>query len=132
MKKLLLLLVFILSTSIISAQLYKNEQTDKKTPIPNYKLAAKYSPKNLAKLVHSTSVKPHWLKNGNRFWYQYKTTAGSNYYLVDADRRTKTALFDNEKMAKWLTEITKDPYDAQHLPKFKFKFVQNEKPFVLE
>ena len=35
-------------------------------------------------------------------------------------------LFDNVKMAKWLTEITKDPYDAQHLPKFDFKFVKNE------
>ena len=29
-------------------------------------------------------------------------------------------------MAKWLSEITKDPYDAQHLPKFDFKFVKNE------
>jgi len=126
MKKPLLLLLFILSTSIISAQLYKNEQEDKKTPIPNYKLAAKYSPKNLAKLVHSTSVRPHWLKKGNKFWYQYKTSEGSNYYLVDADKRTKKPLFNNEKMAKWLTEITKDPYDAQHLPKFSFKFVKNE------
>ena len=126
MKKSLLCLIFIISTSIISAQLHKNEQNDKQTPIPNYRLAEKFSPKNLAKLVHSTSVRPHWLKKGNKFWYQYKTTNGSNYYLVDADRRTKTSLFDNEKMAKWLTEITKDPYDAQHLPKLKFKFVKNE------
>ncbi len=29
-------------------------------------------------------------------------------------------------MAIWLTKITKDPYDAQHLPRFKFKFVKNE------
>ena len=58
------------------------------TPTPNYRAAAKYSPKNLGKLVHSTSVRPHWLKNGNRFWYQYKTTEGSNYYIVDADKKT--------------------------------------------
>lgn len=25
-------------------------------------------------------------------------------------------------MAKWLTEITKDPYDAKHLPRINFKF----------
>ena len=92
----------------------------------NYDLAYKFSPKNIAKLVHSTSVRPHWLKNGNKFWYQYKTTAGSKYYIVDADRRTKSELFDNDKMAAWLTEITKDPYDGQHLPKFSFKFVKNE------
>ena len=78
-------------------------------------------------MVHSTTVNPNWLQNGNRFWYQYKTTSGSNYYLVDADQRSKSKLFDNAKMAKWLTEITKDPYDAQHLPKFDFKFVKNLK-----
>ncbi|MGF1555500.1 S9 family peptidase [Paucihalobacter sp.] len=98
----------------------------KKTPVPNYRAAAKFSPTNLGKLVHSTSVNPNWLKTGNRFWYQYKTTEGSKYYLVDADKRSKTELFDNEKMAKWLTEITKDPYDAQHLPRFDFKFVKND------
>ncbi len=95
-------------------------------PTPNYRLAAKFSPNNLRKIVHSTTIRPNWLKNGNRFWYQYKTTEGTNYYIVDADKGTKTKLFDNAKMAKWLTLITKDPYDAQHLPRFSFKFVKNE------
>lgn len=121
-----LFLLLLLSTNFIYAQFKANTVENNLTPSPNYRLAAKYSPDNLAKLVHSTTVAPHWLKNGNRFWYQYKTTSGANYYLVDADQRTKTRLFDNAKMAKWLTEITKDPYDAQHLPKFDFKFVKNE------
>ena len=93
---------------------------------PNYELAAKFSPKNIAKMVHSTSVNPNWLKLGNKFWYQYKTTDGSKYYIVDVDRRNRKELFDNDKMAAWLTEITKDPYDAKHLPRFNFKFVKNE------
>ena len=126
MRKTLLFLLVIMSFSSIRAQLYLQDQMNRETPVPNYRLADKYSPENLAKIVHSTNVRPHWLKNGNRFWYQYKTTKGANYYLVDADRKTKVALFDNEKMAKWLTEITKDPYDAQNLPKFDFKFVKNE------
>lgn len=113
--KLLLLLFFV--SSIAFAQ---------ETPEPNYRLAARFSPKNIAKLVHSTSVRPHWLKKGNRFWYQYKTSEGSKYYLVDADAKRRTPLFDNEKMAKWLSEITKDPYEAKHLPRFSFKFVKNE------
>jgi dipeptidyl-peptidase 4 len=113
--KLLLLLVFLTSTTFAQ-----------ETPTPNYRQAAKYSPANLAKLVHSTTVSPHWLKSGNRFWYQYKTSEGANYYLVDADRKTRTTLFDNTKMAKWLTEITKDPYDGQHLPRFSFKFNKSE------
>ncbi|MBE9489243.1 MAG: DPP IV N-terminal domain-containing protein [Bacteroidetes bacterium] len=122
MKKVILLLTIVFSTSLIFAQ----DTNENQTPKPNYRLASKFSPTNLGKLVHSTTVKPHWLKKGSRFWYQYKTTNGSNYYIVDADKRTKTKLFDNEKMARWLTQITKDPYDAQHLPRFNFKFVKNE------
>ena len=117
MKNIRLVFLFALVTSLVTAQ---------QTPKPNYRAAAKYSPKNLAKLVHSTSVSPHWLKKGNRFWYQYKTSDGANYYLVDADRKTRRKLFDNTKMAKWLTEITKDPYDGQHLPRFSFKFNKAE------
>jgi len=94
--------------------------------IPNYELAAKFSPKKIAKLVHSTSINPRWLKNGDKFWYQYKTTEGSSYYIVDPNKKTKKKLFDNDKMAAWLTEITKDPYDAKHLPRFDFKFIDNE------
>lgn len=97
-------------------------------PKPNYRQAARFSPENIAKMVHSTSVNPNWLQNGNRFWYQYKTASeGSKYYLVDADKKTKTALFDNVKMAKWLSEITKDPYEAKHLPRFSFTFTKDEK-----
>jgi len=117
MKNIRLVFLFAFVTSMLTAQ---------QTPKPNYRAAAKYSPKNLAKLVHSTSVSPHWLKKGNRFWYQYKTSDGANYYLVDADRKTRKKLFDNTKMAKWLTEITKDPYDGQHLPRFSFKFNKAE------
>lgn len=120
--KRILVLLFVMVTCVVFAQ----DKADNKIPTPNYRLASKYSPTNLAKLVHSTTVRPNWLKNGNRFWYQYKTTDGSNYYLVDADKRTKKKLFDNDDMAKWLTEITKDPYDGKHLPKFSFEFVKNE------
>jgi dipeptidyl aminopeptidase/acylaminoacyl peptidase len=119
-------LILFFSIVLCATLAFSQEASDNQTPTPNYRQAAKYSPTNVAKLVHSTSVRPHWLKKGNRFWYQYKTTNGSNYYIVDADKRSRTHLFDNEKMAKWLTEITKDPYDAKHLPRFDFKFVKNE------
>ena len=121
MKKYLFLSFVALSLSSITAQ-----DIPENSAQPNYALAAKFSPSQLAKMVHSTEVRPHWLKNGNKFWYQYKTTSGSQYYIVDADRRSKRKLFDNDQMAAWLTEITKDPYDGQHLPKFDFEFVKNE------
>lgn len=101
--------------------------TAQETPTPNYDLASRFSPNKIAKMVHSTSVRPNWLQKGNRFWYQYKTsTEGSKYYLVDADKKTRKPLFDNIKMAKWLSEITKDPYEAKHLPRFNFEFTKDE------
>ncbi|WP_026775495.1 DPP IV N-terminal domain-containing protein [Polaribacter sp. Hel_I_88] len=120
MKKIILVFVFLFTVSVVSAQ---------ETPEPNYRQAAKYSPKNLAKMVHSTSVNPNWLKKGNRFWYAYKTSEGSNHYIVDIDKKSKELLFDNVKMAKWLTEITKDPYDAKHLPRLDIKFNEAENAF---
>ncbi len=98
------------------------------TPQSNYRQAARFSPTKIAKMVHSTAVRPNWLQKGNRFWYQYKTSSeGSKYYLVDADKRTRTPLFDNVKMAMWLSEITKDPYEAKHLPRFDFTFTKDER-----
>ena len=126
MKKFLLLALLTLNSSLLFSQLHIDKQNELNTPKPNYKLAAKFSPNNLSKMVHSTMVRPNWLQNGNRFWYQYKTTDGTNYYLVDPVKRTRTKLFDPVKMAKWLSEITKDPYVAKHLPKFNFEFVKNE------
>ena len=119
MKKLLLSCVLLSVYFISSAQ---------ETPQPNYRQAARFSPTKIAKIVHSTSVRPNWLQKGNRFWYQYKTSSeGSKYYLVDADKRTRTPLFDNVKMAMWLSEITKDPYEAKHLPRFDFTFTKDER-----
>ena len=122
MRKLTLLLALLLCFNFSTAQ----DEDNSNLPTPNYRAASKFSPTSIAKLVHSTSVRPRWLKKGNRFWYSYKTTEGSKYYIVDADKRTKKELFDNEKMAQWLTEATKDPYDAQHLPRFNFEFVKGE------
>ena len=102
MKKAMLCLFMVLGFGVLNAQIHKNLHDSGIAPAPNYRLAAKFSPENLGKLVHSTSISPHWLKSGNRFWYQYKTSEGSSYYLVDPDKRTKSKLFDNAKMAKWL------------------------------
>ena len=120
-------IVFFIALLISSASGFSQEtSSEKDTPKPNYRLAARFSPANIAKLVHSTTVRPNWLKRGNRFWYQYKTSEGSKYYIVDADAKTRKELFDNEEMARWLSEITKDPYEAKHLPRFNFKFVKGE------
>ena len=98
----------------------------------NYALAARFSPKKLEKMLFSTSVDPHWLKNGDRFWYMYQTTDGKQWWLVDAAKGTRQPLFDNDKMAADITRIVKDPFDGKHLPIDRIRFVKNETAFQFE
>jgi dipeptidyl-peptidase 4 len=82
---------------------------------PNYQLAARFMPAEMQQLVFDTSVTPHWFTNSDRFWFSYKTTQGTDYYLVDPDANTREPLWDNAKMAEQLTLLTGMAYDAQHL-----------------
>jgi dipeptidyl aminopeptidase/acylaminoacyl peptidase len=92
----------------------------------NYDLASRWTPAKVGKLVFDTSVAPHWLETGDRFWYTYETAQGRKWYLVDPAARSKKPLFDNAKMAAQLTRILLVPYDAQHLPIKTIKFVNKD------
>jgi dipeptidyl-peptidase 4 len=92
----------------------------------NYALAARFSPAKVNKMLFSTSVDPHWLKNSDRFWYVYETRDGKIWYIVDATKANKRELFDRNKLAAEITRIVKDPFDAQHLPILNLKFIKDE------
>jgi dipeptidyl-peptidase 4 len=92
----------------------------------NYQLAARFAPKKLEKMIFSTAVDPHWLKNSDRFWYAYETSNGKNWFIVDPVKAEKKLLFDNARLAAQLTRIVKDPMDAQHLMIDSLRFVKDE------
>lgn len=127
MKKTLLYLCLLLfaSSNFVIGQ---NKPIEK----ANYQLAAKFSSKKIGKMVFSTSVDAHWLKNSERFWYAYESPSGKTYYIVDPANKTKKELFDNVSMAAQMSRLTKDPFDAQHLPIEKIKFIKNESVLQFE
>lgn len=92
----------------------------------NYELAARFSPDKLKKMIFSTSVDPHWMKKSDRFWYEYETSQGKKWVLVDPVRRTKSPLFDADKLAAELTKAVKDPFDGQHLKLDNMKLLGDE------
>jgi dipeptidyl-peptidase 4 len=98
------------------------------TPVTkaNYSLAARFSPKKLGKMIFSTNVDPHWLKNSDKFWYMYETTEGKKWYIVDPVKGEKKVLFDNADLAAKITRIVKDPFDAQNLGLDSMRFVRDE------
>src|SRR5215831_3314193 len=88
---------------------------------PNFDLGSRWTSAKVGKLVFDTSVTPHWL-NGDRFWYSYQTRDGRRFFAVDPLKKTKAPLFDHAKIAAQLTAVTREPYDAQHLPFSTIKF----------
>jgi len=98
----------------------------------NYQLAGRFSPAKIRKMVFSTAVDPHWLKGSDRFWYQYETSNGKKWYIVDPSSRSKKQLFDSDKLAAAITQIVRDPFDGQHLPIENLKFTKDEKIIQFE
>ncbi len=109
----------------------KAEQ-DSRVKRANYELASRWTAQKVGKLVFDTAVTPHWLETSERFWYSYETSQGKKFYLVDPLRKTKSPLFDAAKMAAMLTNLTRIPYDAQHLPINTLRFVKKDTAFQFD
>ena len=125
MKRLLSILLFIGGASVscpVSSQ----------TRLPEYLQAEKFTQEKLNNMLFSTTVDPHWFNDGNRFWFSYKTSEGTFWYVVDPTARQKEPLFDRDELAAQLTEIMHDPFEARHLPIRNLKVKEDGKTFTFE
>ncbi len=113
-------IALVASTTQLPAQTVRRSQSR-----ANYELAARFAPYKIQKLVYSTSVNPRWIEGSERFWYEWETSDGKFFFIVDPAAGTKRQIFDNDRIAAELTRITKDPYDGQHLPIRAIKFIDS-------
>ena len=112
----------IISTLIIATSLsFAIDENNK----ANYDLATRFAPYKIKKMTYSTSLNPKWIEGTNRFWYEWKSSDGSAFYIVDPLKGVKEKLFDNDKIAAELTRLTLDPWDGKHLPIEKIKILFN-------
>ena len=88
----------------------------RKVTTANYHQAERFTTKKMNQMVYSTQIRPNWFRDSDRFWYSWRTSEGTRYYIVDPATGTKKEIFDMNKLARQVSEITMDPYDAQHLP----------------
>ena len=102
----------------------------KDAPRTNYKQAAKYSARNLRPLSYDDSVFPNWIGKTDVFWYSFRSAHGTMYWRVDPAKKTKTPLFDREKLASQLGEIGRKPVDAAVLPIRRGQVSDNGKTFT--
>lgn len=120
-----------LFTGLLALSLFGSMAQESKSKVkPNYELAAKFSPAKLRTMIFSTEVKPNYINFSDKFWYEYSTSAGKNWYLVDPSARKKSPLFDNAEMAAKVTSIVHNPFDAQHLPIQNLRFLDNSDQII--
>lgn len=121
-----LLGLLVLSASLLTNALQAQER------LPEYLQAEKFTKEKLDHMLFTTEVDPHWFQQGSNFWYVYKTSEGTFWYVVEPAQRSKRLLFDREEMAAQLTEIVKDPFEARQLPIKNLKAKEDGRTFTFE
>ncbi|HWZ14670.1 MAG TPA: DPP IV N-terminal domain-containing protein [Mucilaginibacter sp.] len=81
----------------------------------DYQHAESFMSYNTQPFVDHGDVRPNWLP-GDRFWYRTLTPTGSEFVLVDPVKKTRTAAFDQEKLASALSAASGKKYTAAMLP----------------
>ena len=95
--------------------------------LPEYLQAEKFTKSKLDHMLFSTTVDPHWFQKGDSFWFTYKTSEGTFWYVVNPSARSKELLFDRELLASELTAIMHDPFEARQLPIRNFRKTRSRK-----
>ena len=125
MNKLLLALPFFALATAASAQ-----QSPQLT-VKDYEHAESFLNYNTAPFVDHDGVRPEWL-SGDRFWYRTLTPQGSEFILVDPIKKSRSAAFDQQKLAISLSTATGKKYTAEMLPFQSFSYSADGKSIIFE
>ena len=118
--------------AILAGSLLSVSSANGQERLPEYLQAEKFTKSKLSHMLFSTTVDPHWFQKGNSFWFSYKTSEGTFWYVVNPSARSKEELFDREELAAQLTEIMHDPFEARQLPVRNLKVKEDGRTFTFE
>jgi dipeptidyl-peptidase 4 len=88
----------------------------------DFKAAEKFRGDNLLPKYGDLAVNANWIEESDIFWYSFKTSAGKNFYYVNAATRSKQPMFASKYMAAELRKLTFHPYNDLDLPIKDIKF----------
>ena len=88
----------------------------------DFKSAEKFRADNLTPKYGDLAVNANWIEESDIFWYSFKTSAGKNYFYVNAATKSKLPMFDSKYMASELRKLTHHPYNDLDLPIKDIKF----------
>jgi dipeptidyl aminopeptidase/acylaminoacyl peptidase len=121
------LLTLISFASVINAYPQQNNVLTAK----DYERAESFMNYNTEQFIDRASVRPNWL-SGDRFWYRILTAQGSEFILVDPAKGTRSAAFDQQKLALALSTTSGKKYDANMLPFQDFSFSPDDKSIIFK
>ena len=115
---------------LISLGMFFSFPSSAQETLPNYSQARKFAGQSVGQMLFSQTVTPNYFNKGTKFWYEYKTSQGRNWYVVDPAMKKKQPLFNLEELAAEITRITKDPFDAQNISLRNLTLEENDSVFT--
>jgi hypothetical protein len=105
---------YLLTGALFALTIIANAQKTSLTA-KDYERAEGFMAANVIQYVDRASINPNWL-GSDRFWYTVSSTRGTEFILVDPNKRTRAAAFDQEKLAEALSTASGKKYDSTKLP----------------
>ena len=91
--------------------------------VEDYQRAESFLSANTRALMLNGSVAPNWFED-SRMWYRNTINKGVEFIIVDAEKKTRKAAFDHQRIANAISN--KDTtYEALNLPFRSFKYIKN-------
>jgi dipeptidyl aminopeptidase/acylaminoacyl peptidase len=81
---------------------------------------------NFNVFLRGNRIEPHWMSDGNSFWYALGPTENTKIYKVDPLADTTHEFFDQERLKKALEPIFPHQPDRKGLPFKDFIFLEDE------
>jgi dipeptidyl aminopeptidase/acylaminoacyl peptidase len=111
---------------VLGAQAQQTAVTTK-----DYERAERMLSYNTEALIDHSSVKPNWFA-GDSFWYRVMTAQGSEFVLINPAKGTRSAPFDQQKLAAALSAAVGKAYTAMMLPFTTFSYSADGKGIVFK
>jgi dipeptidyl aminopeptidase/acylaminoacyl peptidase len=108
-------------TFIFCAVLFSVSAQNKSLTTQDYQHAESFMSYGVQPYIDHGNVNPNWLP-GDKFWYRVLTPQGSEFILVDPVKGTKTAAFDQQKLAAAISAVVGKSYTAAMLPFLSFSY----------
>ena len=72
-------------------------------------------------------IEPHWMEDGNSFWFSEDSPENTVIYLVDPTANKKTELFETVRLRKAIADVLGHEPPYKGVPFSKFIFLKGEK-----